>query len=187
MTLRIVLFGPPAAGKGTQAQRLVERFGLVHVSTGDILRRAIKEGTQLGLQAQRYMDQGKLVPDDIVMGLVKSVLRDNVQEQGFVFDGYPRTVTQAQNLDELLGRQRAIVAVLSLEVDREKLVARISERRVLEQRKDDSLEAVGVRLDAFHAQTLPLKQYYAAKGLLIEVDGTGSPEEVFSRIVSKIS
>jgi adenylate kinase len=187
VTLRLVLFGAPGAGKGTQARLLVERFGLTHISTGDIFRRAIRERSDLGLQAQTYMDAGKLVPDEIVIGLVRDLMDSGIGDRGFVFDGYPRTVPQAKSLSELLGFHRRVGAVVSLEVDREHLIGRISGRQAAEHRKDDAGDAVRVRLDAFAAQTLPLKRYYADMGLLVEVDGTGSPEEVFSRIESCIA
>ena len=209
MTIRLVLFGAPGSGKGTQAELLVKRFDLFHISTGNILRQAIAEGNALGKKAQSFMDKGFLVPDEIVVGLVDQTLKALSPAQGFVFDGFPRTLPQAEMLDRVLGAQgRPLTAVISLDVLESELVRRISGRRVcptcaasyhmdtlpegqgscpkdsssLIQRPDDQEEAVKARLEVFARQTLPLKIYYRERTLLRELNGFGKPLEVFERI-----
>lgn len=213
VVLRLVLFGAPGAGKGTQAELLCERFGLLHISTGDIFREAMRQGTPMGKIAQTYIDGGNLVPDEIVIGLVADCLEDRIGPKGFIFDGFPRTIPQAEMLDAvLLKSSRPLSAVLSLEVPTDVLVRRISGRRVcpncasayhvdtlpqgqitcpkdgtlLVQRKDDKESAVETRLEAFARQTLPLKAFYEEKKLLLSIDGVGSPQEVLARTISSL-
>ncbi len=210
MVIRLVLFGAPGAGKGTQAALLKEHFGALHISTGDLFRRAMKEKSTLGDQVRSYMDLGFLVPDEIVMNLVRKELVDVVKENGFLFDGFPRTIPQAENFEQALSEMHhSLTAVVSLEVEQDLLVRRISGRRVcpkcsalyhvdslshgevcptdqspLEQRKDDAEEAVKTRLKTFALQTLPLKEYYREKKLLLQIDGSGTPAAVFARLLS---
>lgn len=201
--MRIVLLGPPASGKGTQAQVLVEDVGGPKISTGDMLRAARAEGTPLGLKAQEYMSEGKLVPDSVVIGLVEERLAQPDAAQGFILDGYPRTVPQAQALGELLERrQTPLTAVVQIQVPRELLIERATGRRTdvrtgqiyhvkynppppdaeLEHRADDREDTVVRRLDEYDALTAALLPYYRNLGLLREIDGTGAPAEVTVRI-----
>lgn len=197
--MRLVLMGPPGAGKGTQAEALVERLGISHISTGDIFRQAIKDGTALGRKAKDYMDAGQLVPDEVTVGIVRERLAQPDCQKGFLLDGFPRTVAQAEALDGILaGQGKPLDAVLDIRVPREKLVARLTGRRVcrncgatfhllynpssrgescercggeLYQRGDDTEATVASRLDVYESQTAPLVDYYAGKGLLKVVDG----------------
>jgi adenylate kinase len=206
----VILFGPPGAGKGTQAQRLLSAYGTPQISTGDILRQAVKDGTPLGLKAKPLMEAGKLVPDELVIGLVEDRLKRPDCLSGMVLDGFPRTVAQAQALDTMLASLgRRIDHVLSLEVPLEVLVRRLSGRRScpkdgrvyhvteappqragvcdacqtpLVQRPDDQEEVVRARQVTYRRDTEPLKAFYARRGLLRPVDGTGTLDEVFGRI-----
>ena len=192
--MKLILLGAPGAGKGTQAANICAKYGIPAISTGDALRAAIKEGTQLGLEAKSYMDAGKLVPDEVVIGIVQERLTKDDCQNGFILDGFPRTIPQAEALDAM-GVQ--IDAALSIEVADEKIVERMSGRRVctcgasyhtvykpsqksgicdkcgaeLYIRKDDAPETVLSRLATYHSQTEPLKEFYAKKGLLITVEG----------------
>ncbi|HTO97656.1 MAG TPA: adenylate kinase [Myxococcales bacterium] len=206
----LILFGPPGAGKGTQAQRLLEVYGTPQISTGDILRQAVKAGTPLGLKARPIMESGALVPDALVIGIVEERLQKPDCAKGFVLDGFPRTVAQAKALDAMLASLgRHIDRVLSLEVPLDVVVRRLTGRRscpqcgrvyhlteapprtpgvcdacgtALVQRPDDTEEVVRARQATYRRDTEPVKAFYAAQGLLREVDGTGSLDEVFQRI-----
>jgi adenylate kinase len=206
----VILFGPPGAGKGTQAQRLLAVYGMPQISTGDILRQAVKDGTPLGLKAKPLMETGKLVPDDLVIGIVEERLKRQDCREGFVLDGFPRTVAQAQALDAMLAKLgRRIDHVLSLEVPLEVAVQRLSGRRscpkdgrvyhvteappaksgvcdacgtALTQRPDDREDVVRARQVTYRKDTEPVKGFYATRGLLRAVDGTGTLDEVFGRI-----
>jgi len=205
--MRIVLVGPPASGKGTQAKILVERLGVPQISTGDMLRAARAAGTELGKQASEYMAAGKLVPDQVVIGLVRERLQLADAQKGFILDGFPRTVPQADALDALLASLgQKIDHVVQVDVPRSLLVERATLRRtdvrtgqiyhlkynppppdaVLEHRDDDRGDKVNTRLDQYEAMTAALLPHYQAKGLLRRVDGTGSPQEVTSRLVAAI-
>jgi adenylate kinase len=206
-----MLLGAPGAGKGTQAARIVEEFGLVHLSTGDILRKAVADRTPLGLEAKRYMDEGGLVPDGVVIGLVQArISQADAQEAGVLFDGFPRTVPQADALGEALALSGlGLDAVINMDVDPEAIVARITARRQCRacgrvyntvtspsadpnacddcggevyQRDDDTEAVVRKRLGAYEAQTSQLIPYYDAKGLLHTVDGNRDPESVYASI-----
>lgn len=192
--MNLILMGAPGAGKGTQSEKISEKWGIPAISTGDILRAAIKEGTELGKTAKSYIDEGKLVPDEIVIGIIKEYLTSDACKNGFILDGFPRSIPQAEALDQM---GVAIDAVLSIEVPDETIVKRMSGRRVcacgasyhteykpsktegicdkcgaaLYIRKDDAPETVQNRLTTYHTQTEPLKEYYAKKGLLITVEG----------------
>jgi len=192
--MKLILLGAPGAGKGTQSARISEKYNIPAIATGDILRGAIKEGTELGLSAKSYMDAGKLVPDDVVVGIIKDYLSTDACKNGFILDGFPRSIPQAEALDAMGIK---IDVVLSIEVPDEKIIARMSGRRVcrcgasyhveyipskvegicdkcgdtLYIREDDKAETVANRLKTFHTQTEPLKDFYAAKGILATVEG----------------
>jgi adenylate kinase len=209
-----VLLGPPGAGKGTQAERLRDELGLVHLATGDLLRQAVADGSDLGRQAERYMDAGELVPDEVVVGMVRERL-EAAGGDDFLLDGFPRSVAQAQALDGVLDEMGApLDAVLSLAVSREELVRRLSGRWLcrkcgrsyhedhapyhpgdpcpaggtceLYQREDDRPETVEHRLAVYEDQTAPLVGYYRAQDLLREVPGEGAPDEVYERIKASV-
>ena len=160
--LNIVLFGPPGAGKGTQADFLIKNYNLIHLSTGDILRSEIKEGTTLGLEAKKLMDNGLLVPDDVVIGMIKSQLEKNPTSNGFIFDGFPRTQKQAKELDKLLNQKSTSISVmLSLTVDDQELAKRLLKRGIESGRADDQNENIITnRINEYNIKTTPLKEYY---------------------------
>lgn len=170
--MNIIMFGPPAAGKGTQAKKLVSERGLIQLSTGDMLRAAKKSGSELGLKVAGIMDRGELVSDEIVIALIEEQIDLNPNAKGFIFDGFPRTVAQAEALDELMAKHhKKVDSVVRLCVDDEALVSRITKRFEDEGRKDDNPESFKVRLNAYNTQTAPLLPYYSAQGKLTEVDG----------------
>jgi adenylate kinase len=185
--MNIILFGPPAAGKGTQAKRLVTTRGMVQLSTGDMLRAAIKAESALGLKVKDILATGGLVSDEIVIDLIRENLPAAEAAGGAIFDGFPRTVAQAEALDVMLGERAAkIDKVIRLKVDETALVTRIEKRFAEEGRSDDNPEAYKVRLAAYNAQTAPLLPYYAAQGKLYEVDGMGAVDDVAARIDSAL-
>ena len=208
--MNIILMGPPGAGKGTQAEKLVEKFAIPHISTGDMFRKAQKDGTELGLKAKSYMEQGKLVPDEVTIGIVRERLAEEDCRKGFLLDGFPRTIEQADALAQImadLGSQ--IDAVIDIQVDKSLLLDRLTGRRVckgcgatyhvinnpskvadicdkcggeLYQRKDDNAETVGSRLDVYEAQTAPLIEYYTKKGLIKNIEGDQEMSKVLADI-----
>ncbi len=181
--MHLILFGPPAAGKGTQAKRLVETRGFIQLSTGDMLRAARASGSELGLKVASILDSGALVSDEIVIALIKEQLDNNPDAAGFIFDGFPRTIPQAEALDDLLASKGAkIDKVIRLVVDNEALIARISKRFEEQGRADDNPEVFVTRLEAYNSQTAPLLPFYADKGVMSEVDGMASIEEVSAAI-----
>ena len=180
--LHLVIFGRQGAGKGTQSQRLVDAYGVVHVSTGDMLRAAIAAETELGLAAQKIMDAGGLVDDETMIGIVAERLaEDDIIERGVLLDGFPRTPAQAEELVRILG-DRSIDAAINLEVSVEEVTARMLERG----RDDDTPEAIAKRLGLYESQTRPLLQWFDERDLLLEVDGLGSEDEVFGRVQSAL-
>jgi adenylate kinase len=211
----LILMGPPGAGKGTQAKRLVDEFSLAHISTGDILRKAVAEGTEMGREAKRYMDAGELVPDAVVIGIVKDRLTEKDAEAGFVLDGFPRTVEQADALDGALDDLgRSVDHVVDIEVDRDSLVRRLTARRSCRecgrvynvlverpkqhdvcdvcggevyQREDDTVETVTNRLKVYEDSTAPLIDYYRRKGVLRTVDGDQDIDAVYQDIKSTVA
>jgi len=187
--LNLILFGPPGAGKGTQATKLVDKYKLVHLSTGDILRSEIAAGTKLGLEAKKLMDQGMLVPDEIVINMIDSKINNNPASKGFIFDGFPRTLAQAQELDELLLQHKtSITATLALEVDNEELTHRILERGKSSGRADDQDEAtIKKRIGEYTSKTSPLKEYYKKQGKLHTVNGIGDVDEIFNSLCIEIA
>lgn len=212
--MRIILLGPPGAGKGTQAKDLVKRYGIPQISTGDILRKNLADHTPLGIEAKKFMDKGELVPDAVVVGIVKERLKEADCAKGYILDGFPRTVAQAEALGAALaGMHQGIDAVLSIEVPAEELVKRLSGRRTckgcptgyhvefkpskvpgicdacgaeLYQRDDDKEEAIMNRLKVYQASTAPLIDYYTGKGLLRPINGVGSIEVILDRMVKAV-
>lgn len=184
----LVLFGPPGSGKGTQSAHLVSKYGLVHLSTGDLLRKEMKEGTPLGLEAKSLIEQGALVPDAVVVGMIESALDNNPQARGFLFDGFPRTVAQAEALDALLEQKgSSIGAVLFLEVNLEELIKRLIGRAQTSGRLDDAdPEVQRKRQLVYQQETLPVADYYARLGLVHRVAGEGAVEEIFENLCSYI-
>lgn len=186
--LNLILFGPPGAGKGTQAERLTEAYELVHLSTGDIFRANIKGGTELGLKAREFIEAGNLVPDEITIGMLQSEVEKNEGAKGFIFDGFPRTVPQAEALDEYLaGRDDRVDGVLSLEVPEAELKERLTKRAETSGRADDAkAEVIANRISVYRQETEPVKSHYAKKDCLHEVDGLGDIDEVTQRLRSAI-
>jgi adenylate kinase len=213
--LNLILFGPPGAGKGTQAERLREDFELAYIATGEMLRKAVADGTELGKQAKEYMDNGDLVPDEVIIGVILEEVEGDAAQDGFLLDGFPRTVDQAEALDAALGRlDRRLTAVLCIDAPDEEVVRRLSGRRIcaksehvynihtdppkhdevcdqdgsrLIQREDDREETVRKRLAAYHRQTKPLIRFYEERDLLKRFDGTRSPTEVHDHIRATIA
>jgi len=187
--LNIVLFGPPGAGKGTQSQKLIEKYGLVHLSTGDILRSEIARGTALGMEAKQLMDRGDLVGDDIVIGMIEAKLDANPNANGFIFDGFPRTQAQAVALDDLLQKKgSAISAMLALEVDNEELVKRLLLRGQESGRPDDQNEdIIRNRVNEYNNKTLPLKNYYSEQGKFHSINGIGTIDGIFNDLCNRIT
>lgn len=185
---RMLLLGPPGAGKGTQAQRVAAKLGIPQISTGDMLRGAVAAGTSVGRQAQDYMDRGELVPDEVVIGVAEERLSQADAESGFVLDGFPRTTAQAEALDVLLERMGTnLERCVAFVMDEDSLVTRLLERAQIEGRSDDSEETIRTRMGVYRAQTAPLVDYYRKRGILVETDGLGSIEEVAKRIEGALS
>lgn len=213
--MRLILLGPPGAGKGTQAKMLAGKFGIPQISTGDILRKAVSNDTELGKQAKAAMDDGQLVPDEIVIGLIKERIRDADCSRGFILDGFPRTIVQAEKLSETLEEMNlSIDTVIDFEVNPQELLERLTGRRScsncgamfhdetrqpkkagicdgcghqLYQRPDDNRETIIKRLDVYEKETAPLKEFYRKRGNLKSIEGRGSVEEIFSQVCSLVS
>jgi adenylate kinase len=186
--LNLVLFGPPGAGKGTQAENLIKKYGLVHLSTGDIFRANKNGGTELGLLAKSYMDQGKLVPDDVTIRMLESEANKHTNAKGFIFDGFPRTPAQAHALDKFLSAKgQEINLMLALEVPEEELKRRLAERGKTSDRADDrDPEVIQHRINVYNAETAPVKDYYMEQGKCREIHGIGSIDEIFGRLSAAI-
>jgi adenylate kinase len=184
----LILFGAPGVGKGTQAKKLVEKYGWIHLSTGDLLREEIKQKTPLGLEADTIMKKGQLVPDEIVIGMIGSALDANPHAKGFLFDGFPRTVAQAEALDKLLTlKKSAISLVLALDVAEEELVRRLLLRGQESNRPDDKDETViRARIREYENKTAPVAKYYAGQGKITHVPGEGSIEDIFGSLSSHV-
>ncbi len=183
--MRLILLGPPGAGKGTQGHRLHETYGIPEISPGDILRAAVRDETPLGLEAKSYMDAGGLVPDEVIIGIARERLSEADTAPGFILDGFPRTVAQAEALDRMLQEsERPLDHVISIEVPEEVLIQRLTSRREIEGREDDSDEAIRHRLEVYQRQTAPLIDYYRNAGLLRPVPGVGTVDDIAQRIKS---
>ncbi|MDY6062801.1 MAG: adenylate kinase [Erysipelotrichaceae bacterium] len=212
--MNILIMGAPGAGKGTMSEKIVDEYGIVHISTGDILRAAVKEESELGLKAKEYMDRGQLVPDQLVDNIILNRLNQDDMTEGFLMDGYPRTISQAESFEKILSKVgKHIDCVINLVIDEEMLADRITGRRVcpkckaiyhintkkptkvgicdecgdgLIQRKDDTLESLKIRLEAYHKQTQPIIEHYKKQGLIIDVDANNSASEVFKNIAKAL-
>lgn len=184
----LILFGPPGSGKGTQSEKLVEKYGLVHLSTGDLLRAEINKKTPLGIEAKKLIDKGQLVPDEMVVGIIDNRLEENKEALGFLFDGFPRTVSQAISLDKLLEyRKMAILSVIALDVEDDVLVKRILNRGAISGRSDDlDEEVVRKRFSVYHDSTEPVAAYYRNKNNLTSIQGEGTIEQTFDAICKQI-
>jgi len=182
--INIVLFGPPGAGKGTQSELLIEKYGLLHLSTGELFRRHISSGTDLGLEAKKYIDNGKLAPDHLVIEMVEQKIDENLYSKGFIFDGFPRTVAQAKALDKALEkRNQSVTLMVALDVQEEELVKRILERGKTSGRSDDAdVERIYTRLKVYQKETLPVMDYYAKQNKYVSIEGEGAIEEIFQSI-----
>ena len=188
--MRVVLLDPPGAGKGTQAAKLSKAFGIPPVATGDIFRANIREGTELGILAKEYIDRGDLVPDEVVIAMVMDRLGADDSADGFLLDGFPRTVGQAEALDKRLHQardQHPLDAALNFEITEREQFKRLLSRAEREHRSDDSEEIIRHRLEVYHAKTKPLVDYYASRGMLVPVNGMGSIDEVSGRIMASLS
>jgi adenylate kinase len=187
--LNIVLFGPPGAGKGTQAEKLKAHYNLYHISTGDLLREEIKNNTPLGKQARTFIDAGNLVPDEVVIGMMENKIREQKRVAGFIFDGFPRTVEQAAALDKIMERlETSIKAMLMLGVPEEELVQRLTKRGETSGRSDDTNpEIIRNRINEYENKTAPVAGYYSEQNKCHKVKGTGSIEEIFERLAGVIN
>ncbi len=186
--LNLILFGPPGSGKGTQSEKLVEKYHLIHLSTGDLLRKEIAAKTELGLAAQGFMNEGKLVPDEVVIGMIGNCIDDNPAAKGFLFDGFPRTVPQAKALDVLLSEKSTpINTVLFLQVNEDELIKRLVKRGETSGRADDADPAIQKkRQNVYKEQTLPVSDYYQQFGKVVNVIGEGSIDDIFGGLSKEI-
>jgi len=185
--LNIVLFGPPGAGKGTQAAKLIEKYQLVHISTGDLFRMHIKEQTELGKRVKDLLDNGILVPDSITIDMLEEEVQKNPNARGIIFDGFPRTVPQAEALDAFLSTKNSdIKAVLQLDVNQDELKRRIAERRKVSNRADDDAEKLVRRIDEYFTKTVHVLPYYQVQGKLTVINGIGQIEEIFGYLCAAI-
>lgn len=185
----LVIFGAPGSGKGTQSENLINHYGLFHISTGDVLRSHIKGGTELGKTASAYINEGKLIPDELMIDILENVLEENPEKtaKGVIFDGFPRTIEQAKALKEMLEKRNARVdVVIGLDVPEEELVDRLLKRGQESGRSDDNLETIKKRLDVYHNQTSPLREYYINEGNYAAINGLGSIEQIFEDIKAAI-
>ncbi|MGV8962395.1 MAG: adenylate kinase [Candidatus Saccharimonadaceae bacterium] len=181
--LNIIIFGAPGSGKGTQSQKLIDKYHLMHISTGDILRAEIDNHTKLGELANNFMSKGQLVPDDVVIKILEELFVQYPDNVGFIFDGFPRTLLQGTALNEMLQKEKTdITVVISLEVDDDELTERLIKRGEVSGRNDDTSETVKSRLQVYYRQTAPLKDYYAKQGKLVKINGLGTVDEIFTRI-----
>ncbi len=187
--LNIVIFGAPGSGKGTQSENLIEHYKLFHISTGDVLRDHIKRGTELGKTAKGFIDQGQLIPDELMIGILAQVIDDNKKKakKGVIFDGFPRTIPQAEALETLLNeRGTSVSAVIGLEVPEQELIDRLVKRGQMSGRSDDNEETIKKRLDVYHNQTSPLQEFYKEKGLYKAIKGIGTIDGIFEDIKAAI-
>lgn len=186
--LNLVLFGAPGSGKGTQSEKIIDRYGLYHISTGEVLRKQIKDGTELGKIADSYISKGHLIPDDLMLDILRQELKSLPNNcKGVIFDGFPRTIPQAIELEKLLAEHGTeLTGVVGLEVPEEELVARMIKRGRETGRADDNIDTIHNRLKVYHDQTEPLKEHYLGKGSYMQIDGLGDVNSIFSSILTKI-
>jgi adenylate kinase len=185
--LNIIIFGAPGSGKGTQSENLIKKYNLAHISTGDVLRAEMKNGTELGKLAEGYISKGQLVPDDVVIGMLANVLDSKKDAPGVIFDGFPRTIAQGEALEKMLKeRGQDVSVVVSLEVDEPELIDRLIKRGQQSGRSDDNLETIKSRLDVYKSQTSPLKEHYKNSGKLASIKGVGTVEEIFDLIADAV-
>jgi adenylate kinase len=185
--LNIVIFGAPGAGKGTQSELIIEKYALLHISTGDILRHEIENRTASGLIAQQYIDQGHLVPDQLIIDILSNILDSRPQSKGYIFDGFPRTLSQGKALDTMLSEKgTAIASVLCLSVEEKDLIIRLLKRGEFSGRTDDNMNVIKERLNVYKEQTEPLKEYYKKQGKLFDIKGYNTIEDTFERITEII-
>ena len=184
----LILFGPPGSGKGTQAVSLAEKYGIIHISTGDLFRYEMGNNTPLGLQAKSYMQKGELVPDEVTIGMLRNKVEAHPEAKGFIFDGFPRTVAQAEALDHMLEEEgQSVSALVALEVDDDEIVARILNRGKTSGRPDDNDEAIiRKRIAVYNSETAPVFDYYAQSGKTKRIHGIGSIEDIFERLCKEI-
>jgi adenylate kinase len=187
--LNLILFGPPGAGKGTQSAKLIEKYNLLHIATGDLFRKHLSEGSELGLLARKYMDEGHLVPDEVVIGMVDDKINENGSVKGIIFDGFPRTVAQAEALDALLNKKGTPVScMIALEVPHDELRERIKERSKSSGRVDDQNdEKINTRIQVYEKETFPVAKHYATQNKLHKVNGVGTIDGIFDKISSIIN
>jgi adenylate kinase len=185
--MNLVFLGPPGSGKGTQAVRVAEQLAVVHLSTGDVLREAVKTGTELGRQAETYMKKGELVPDDLIVGIIESKVSSGELDKGFILDGFPRTIPQAESLKEMFYNNGiALDKAVLIKVSDETIIKRIKGRAEQEGRADDTEEVVRNRLDVYRKQTQPIEDFYRRESVLTEVEGEGTPDTVFTNIMEAL-
>src|SRR4051812_37427654 len=185
--LNLILFGPPGSGKGTQSEKLIEKYGLIHLSTGNLLRAEIADRTDLGLAARSFMDKGQLVPDEVVLGMIACALDANVHANGFLFDGFPRTVAQAEALDAMLNQRGSEIAILlALEVTEDELISRLVNRGKTSGRSDDNEEIIRARIEEYETKTAPVARHYEKLGKVTHVKGEGSVDEIFKSLCKHI-
>ncbi len=186
--LNIILFGPPGAGKGTQAKKLAQHYNLIHISTGEILRNELAKQTELGKLAQKYMNKGELVPDDVIISMVENVIKQHLQSKGFIFDGFPRTIPQAEALDKMLAKYNLkIDACIRLKVSTEELIKRLQKRAEIEGRDDDKdISVIENRIKVYREKTEPVQDYYKNQFKLYIVHGEGTIDEVFEKLKAVI-
>lgn len=185
--LNVVIFGPPGSGKGTQSERIIEKYGLTHISTGDILRKEINEGTELGKLAKSLIDKGQLIPDETIIEILEKKLDSLNNTRGVIFDGFPRTVGQAAALKKMLNRKGEDVNImLNLEVERDELIHRLLERGKMSGRSDDNLETIEKRIKVYENQTAPVIDFYKKEGTYHPIKGTGEIDAIFNRIAEAI-
>ena len=185
--MNLLIFGPPGSGKGTQAVRLAEKLDIVHLSTGDMLRDAVKKQTDLGKKAKEYMDKGELVPDSLIIGMIEEKVDSGELANGFILDGFPRTIPQAESLDKMLSEHdMSLDKVVLLKVSDEEIMKRLNRRADIEGRSDDNEETVRNRLEVYKKQTRPIEDYYRKESILTEVEGEDTPDSVFQSILKAI-
>lgn len=188
MMFNLILFGPPGSGKGTQSESLIRKYGLKHISTGDLLRSEISHKTALGLEAMKFMDKGQLVPDEVVIGMISSTIDQNPGAKGFLFDGFPRTSVQAEALDKLLELKKSgIEMMLALDVSEEELIKRLVKRGETSGRSDDNNhQVIKARIVEYHNKTAPVAEYYGRQNKVVMIKGEGSVDEIFDRLCAEI-